>query len=40
MQTLAIEGRKNGIHVNCLAPTAATRMVGGLLPAEVIARRR
>ena len=38
MQTLAIEGRKNGIHVNCLAPTAATRMVEGLLPAEMIAR--
>src|ERR1700677_209308 len=29
MQTLAIHGRKIGIHVNCLAPTAATRMVGG-----------
>jgi NAD(P)-dependent dehydrogenase (short-subunit alcohol dehydrogenase family) len=26
MQTLAIEGAKYGIHVNCLAPSAATRM--------------
>ena len=38
MQTLAIEGEKNGIRVNCLAPTAATRMMEGLLPAEVVAR--
>ena len=38
MQTLSIEGAKDGIHVNCLAPTAATRMTEGLLPAEVLAR--
>ena len=38
MQTLAIEGAKDGIHVNCLAPTAATRMTEGLLPAEILAR--
>jgi len=31
MQTLAIEGDKYGIRVNCLAPTAATQMTGGLL---------
>jgi NAD(P)-dependent dehydrogenase (short-subunit alcohol dehydrogenase family) len=31
MQTLAIEGAKYGIHVNALAPTAATRMTQGLL---------
>lgn len=31
MQTLAIEGAKYGIRVNCLAPTAATQMTGGLL---------
>ncbi len=36
MQTLSIEGAKHGIHVNCLAPTAATRMTEGLLPAEVM----
>jgi NAD(P)-dependent dehydrogenase (short-subunit alcohol dehydrogenase family) len=36
MQTLGIEGAKHGIHVNCLAPTAATRMTEGLLPAEVL----
>ncbi len=37
MQTLAIEGARDGIRVNCLAPTAATRMTEGLLPAEVLA---
>ncbi len=31
MQTLAIEGEKYGIRVNCLAPTAATQMTQGLL---------
>jgi NAD(P)-dependent dehydrogenase (short-subunit alcohol dehydrogenase family) len=38
MQTLAIEGAKDGIRVNCLAPTAATRMTEGLMPAEVLAK--
>ncbi len=38
MQTLAIEGQKNGIRVNCLAPTAATRMMEGLIPPDMIAR--
>lgn len=37
MQTLAIEGAKYGIHVNALAPTAATRMTEGLMSAEVLA---
>ena len=32
MQTLAIEGEKYGIRVNCLAPTAATQMTNGVLP--------
>jgi NAD(P)-dependent dehydrogenase (short-subunit alcohol dehydrogenase family) len=37
MQTLSLEGAKSDIRVNCLAPTAATRMTEGLLPAEVLA---
>jgi NAD(P)-dependent dehydrogenase (short-subunit alcohol dehydrogenase family) len=32
MQTLAIEGEKYGIRVNCLAPTAATQMTQGIMP--------
>ena len=36
MQTLAIEGAKNDVRVNCLAPTAATRMTEGLMSAEVL----
>ena len=38
MQTLAIEGQKNDIRVNCLAPTAATRMMEGLIPPDMIAK--
>ena len=40
MQTLAIEGAKNDIRVNCLAPTAHTRMtedLGAALPLEALA---
>ena len=37
MQTLSLEGAKHNIHVNCLAPTAATRMTEGLMSAEVLA---
>ena len=40
MQTLSIEGAKSDIRVNCLAPTAATRMTAGLLPDEVMAAIR
>ncbi|MEJ8855264.1 SDR family oxidoreductase [Variovorax robiniae] len=36
MQTLSLEGAKNNIRVNCLAPTAATRMTEDLMPAEVL----
>ena len=36
MQTLGIEGAKHGIHVNALAPTAATRMTEVLLPEAVL----
>ncbi|MBD59684.1 MAG: 3-hydroxyacyl-CoA dehydrogenase [Citromicrobium sp.] len=38
MQTLAIEGAKYGIRVNCLAPTAATQMTGGVLSEEALAQ--
>ena len=36
MQTLSIEGGKNDIRVNCLAPTAATRMTEGLMSEAVL----
>ncbi len=36
MQTLAIEGAKYGIRVNCLAPTAATRMTEDLMPGAML----
>ena len=36
MQTLSIEGAKNDIRVNCLAPTAATRMTENLMPDAVL----
>jgi NAD(P)-dependent dehydrogenase (short-subunit alcohol dehydrogenase family) len=38
MQTLALEGAKYGVHVNCLAPTAATAMTEGVLPPEALAK--
>ncbi|QJR13658.1 SDR family NAD(P)-dependent oxidoreductase [Usitatibacter palustris] len=37
MQTLALEGAKYGVHVNCLAPTAATAMTEGVLPPQSLA---
>lgn len=38
MQTLALEGERQDIRVNCLAPTAATAMTEGVLPPEALAR--
>jgi NAD(P)-dependent dehydrogenase (short-subunit alcohol dehydrogenase family) len=37
MQTLALEGARHGIHVNCLAPSAATQMTHDLWSAEDLA---
>lgn len=37
MQTLGIKGAKHDIRVNCLAPTGATRMMEGILPADQLA---
>jgi NAD(P)-dependent dehydrogenase (short-subunit alcohol dehydrogenase family) len=34
MQTLALEGRRYDIRVNCLAPSAGTRMLEGLVSAD------
>ena len=36
MQTLALEGAKHDIRVNCLAPTAATRMTQDLFPPDML----
>jgi NAD(P)-dependent dehydrogenase (short-subunit alcohol dehydrogenase family) len=36
MQTLALEGAKYGIRVNCLAPTATTRMTDEILPPDAL----
>ena len=36
MQTLALEGEKHGIRVNCLAPTAVTRMTEALFPPDML----
>ena len=40
MQTLALEGAKYDIRVNCIAPTAATQMLEGILPGEQLAMLR
>jgi NAD(P)-dependent dehydrogenase (short-subunit alcohol dehydrogenase family) len=36
MQTLGLEGAKNNVRVNCLAPTAGTRMLEGILPRAML----
>jgi NAD(P)-dependent dehydrogenase (short-subunit alcohol dehydrogenase family) len=36
MQTLGLEGAKHNIKVNCLAPSAGTRMLEGLMPGEAL----
>jgi NAD(P)-dependent dehydrogenase (short-subunit alcohol dehydrogenase family) len=36
MQTLSIEGAKNNVRVNCLAPTARTAMTENLLPPQAL----
>jgi NAD(P)-dependent dehydrogenase (short-subunit alcohol dehydrogenase family) len=38
MQTLALEGARRNVRVNCLAPTAATAMTDGVLPPAALAR--
>jgi len=37
MQTLALEGERHGIHVNCIAPSAATQMTQDLWSQEDLA---
>ena len=36
MQTLALEGARHNIRVNCLAPSAGTRMLEGLMPQNAL----
>ena len=38
MNTLKIEGQKNNIRVNAIAPVAATRMTENLMPAQMLER--
>jgi NAD(P)-dependent dehydrogenase (short-subunit alcohol dehydrogenase family) len=38
MQTLALEGARYNIRVNCIAPSAATQMLDGLLPQDELDR--
>jgi NAD(P)-dependent dehydrogenase (short-subunit alcohol dehydrogenase family) len=38
MNTLKIEGAKNNVHTNSIAPVAATRMTENLMPAEALKR--
>jgi NAD(P)-dependent dehydrogenase (short-subunit alcohol dehydrogenase family) len=36
MQVLSLEGAKNNIRINCLAPTAATRMTEDIMPPQML----
>ena len=36
MNSMKIEGAKNNIHTNSIAPVAATRMTENLMPEEVL----
>ena len=36
MQTLALEGAKYNVRVNCIAPSAGTRMLDGLMPEDML----
>ncbi len=36
MHTLHLEGARHGIRVNCLSPSAATRMTGDIMPDEAL----
>lgn len=38
MKTLALEGARNQVHVNAIAPLAATRMTENLMPPEILAK--
>jgi NAD(P)-dependent dehydrogenase (short-subunit alcohol dehydrogenase family) len=38
MQTLGLEGARYNIHVNCIAPSAATQMLEGLMPEAELSR--
>ncbi len=38
MNSLKIEGQKNNIHVNAIAPVAATRMTEALMPPQIAER--
>ncbi len=40
MQTLGIEGARHNIRINCLAPTAATAMMEGILPDDILRKLR
>jgi NAD(P)-dependent dehydrogenase (short-subunit alcohol dehydrogenase family) len=38
MNTIKIEGQKNNVHINAIAPVAATRMTANILPPQIAER--